>query len=236
MGDVDGKTHVGEVEAVREGDEEQGDDVMGNKLLEVLPRLLHAQHENDGLLGPVSGLEEIVELECAVESLVWEVFIHASRIKIPDGGARHNDYSRRAEDAKVECRVQLLHKADLLASGPETRAAGQRPEHLLHNKLTSKREDDGIKCDESNIPAALTIVWRYAWGKAVGRRQLVAEEDEVVYGIFLGGVNGVEADKDGQDGQGKHPRVLDGVVLEPSEDGACLAFLVEALSSRGDRG
>ena len=58
----------------------------------------------------------------------------------------------------------------------------------------------------------------------------------MVYGIFLGGIDGVEADKDGQDGEGKHPRVLDGVVLEPSEDGARLTFLGEALGRGGNRG
>ena len=158
MGDIDGKTHVGKVEAVREGDEGEGDYVMGNQLPEVLPRLLHAQHENDGLLGPVSGLEEIVELKWGVETLVWEVLVHASRVEIPDGGAGHDEYSCRAENAEVERCVQLLHEAGLLASGAETRASGQRPEHLLHNKLTCKREDDGIKCDESNVPAALAVL------------------------------------------------------------------------------
>ena len=87
MGDVDGQADVGEVEAVAEGDQRQRDDVVADEFAKVLARLLHAQQQHDGLLGPVGGLEKVVELEGAVELLVWVLLVHAARVEEPDVGA-----------------------------------------------------------------------------------------------------------------------------------------------------
>lgn len=57
MSDVHRQSHVGEVEAVAETDESQGDQVMADKLFVVLAGLFHAQHEHNKLLRPVCGLE-----------------------------------------------------------------------------------------------------------------------------------------------------------------------------------
>lgn len=116
MRNVHGQTHIGEMEAVAQTDQSQTDNVVTNQLLKVLAGLLHAQEQNNGLLGPVRGLEQVVELEEGVVGLVRVVFVQAGRVEVPDGGAAHDVHARGAKDSKVERRVHLLHVARLLAA------------------------------------------------------------------------------------------------------------------------
>jgi len=127
VGDVDGQAHIGEMEAVAQANEGQTDDVVANQLLDVLSRLLHAQKQHDGLLGPVGRLEEVVELEDGVVGLVREVLVHGARVEVPHGGAAHDVHARGAQEAKVERRVHLLHEAGLLAARSQPSPAGQGP-------------------------------------------------------------------------------------------------------------
>ena len=87
---VDGQANIGEVEAVAAGDEGQRDDMVAHKLLKVLARLLHAQHQHDSLLQPVRGLEEVVELDNTLLAVMRVPFEHAAGVEVPDGGAAHN--------------------------------------------------------------------------------------------------------------------------------------------------
>lgn len=90
MGDVDSQAHVGEVEAIAQPDQRDGDDVMCHKLFEVLSRLLQLEHEHNGLLGPVAGLQQVVGLEHGLVAPVGEILKHANGIKIPDRRPVHD--------------------------------------------------------------------------------------------------------------------------------------------------
>lgn len=125
VGDVDGQAHVGEVETVAQGNEGQADNVVADQLLKVLAGLLQAQQQDYGLLGPVGGLEQVVELEDGLVGHVREVLVHAGGVEVPDGGAAHDVHAGRAQDAEVKGRVGLLHEARLLALGADVVVAGE---------------------------------------------------------------------------------------------------------------
>lgn len=63
MSDIDSKTDVCEVEPVAQRNKGESDNVVSNELLEVLSWLLQLQKENDSLLRPVTGLEQVIGLE-----------------------------------------------------------------------------------------------------------------------------------------------------------------------------
>lgn len=123
VGDVDGQADVGEVEAVAETDESQTDNVVTDELLEVLAGLLHAKDEDDGLLSPVCGLEEVVKLDGGRVCAMREAFVHASSVKVPDRSRAHDPEAKGAENAKVDGGVNLLHESSLLAAA-QASAAG----------------------------------------------------------------------------------------------------------------
>ena len=188
VGDVDGKTDVGEVKAVAQADESQADNVMADQLLEVLARLFHAEDKHDGLLSPVGGLEEVVELEQGVMGLVREVFVEGACVEIPNRRPAHDVHACGPQDAKVDGRVHLLHVAGLLAARLEAVPLGHRTQDLLHDELAREGQDDGVEGDEGDVPETLAIL-----GDFVGARdgQLVRQEDEVVDRVALGRVDGV---------------------------------------------
>lgn len=176
VGDVDGDANVGEMEAVAQANEGQADDVVTHKLLEVLSRLLHSQEEDNGLLGPVGSLEEVVKLDDALVRAVGEALIHAAGVEVPDGRAAHDVHASRSKDAKVKGGIHLLHETGLLALA-EARHASQWAQDLLHDELASKGQDDGVEGDERNVPLALAIVDGLE-GVVLGHR--VRQEEKVV--------------------------------------------------------
>lgn len=234
MGDVHRQSHICEVEAVAEADERQADNVVAHELLEVLARLLHAQHEDNGLLGPVGGLEQVVELEDGLVCLVREVGVHAGSVEIPDGGAAHDIHAPRAGEGEVDGGVHLFHEASLLAPVLDAPVASQGPQELLHDELAGEGQDDGVEGDKGEIPGPLAIV-RDGVRVGVGRNgQLVAEEDEVVDGVGLGGIDGVKAEEDGDKHGGQDAGVLDGIVGRPLRQATCLASLGLAFRGAAD--
>lgn len=194
MSDVDSDANVGEMETIAEANEGQADNVMSNELLEVLSRLFHTKDQDNGLLSPVSSLEEVIKLDDALVGTVREVLVHAASVEIPDGSAAHDVHASRPENTKVNGRVQLLHKPCLLALA-KTSGASKRPEHLLHNELTCKREDNSVKSNKGNIPAALAIVQGFCW---IVPRKRIRQEDEAVERIGLGRVDSV-ADEENEE-------------------------------------
>lgn len=210
MGDVDGKTDVGEVEAVAQADQGQADNVVANQLAEILPGLLHSQKKHDGLLRPVGGLEEVVELEHSLVGLVREVLVHAVRVEVPDRRAAHDVHANGAHDSKVKGRVHLLHIPSLLSARLEAGPARHGAQNLLHDELAGEREDDSVEGHKGNIPETLAILRNLVSARGW---QLVREEDEVVDRVALGRVDGVEGQERHQDGQGQGPGVLDGIVF-----------------------
>ena len=167
MGDVDGDADVGEVEAVAERDEGQSDDVVAHELLEVLTRLLHAQEEDDGLLGPVGSLEEVVELDSASCDDVGNALYMPRVLKYQTGVRLMTYMPSGTEDAKVDGRVHLLHETGLLALA-EASSASRWAQYLLHDELASEREDNGVEGDKGNVPFTLAILVRFAGGRSWG--------------------------------------------------------------------
>ena len=158
MRDVHSNTHISEMEPVAQANKRKGNDVVQNQLLEVLARLLQLQHQHDGLLRPVRRLQQIVGLEVRLVGAVREALVHASRVEVPDGSARHDPEAKRSEDGKVHGCVCLLHEARLFSTALDTGADGQGQDQALHAELAGEGEDDGVESDEREILLALAIL------------------------------------------------------------------------------
>lgn len=72
-----------------------------DELLKVLTRLLHSQEEDDGLLGPVGSLQEVVELDNALVRSMRETLVHAACVEVPNRRAAHDVHASRSQNAKV---------------------------------------------------------------------------------------------------------------------------------------
>jgi hypothetical protein len=168
--DVHGNSHVSEMEAVAQPDERKRNDVVQHQLLEVLTRFLQLQHQHDSLLRPVRRLQQIVSLEVRLVSAMRESLVHASRVEVPHGCARHDPESERSKDGKVHCRVRLLHEARLFPTALDSCADCEGSDQALHAELAGEGEDDGVERDESEVLLALAILRRVAdvCGKSVG--------------------------------------------------------------------
>ena len=212
MCDKHPQAHIREMEAVTQEDQRQGHDVMADKLLEILARLLHAQQKHDSLLRPVRGLEEVVELEGGVVGAVREGLVHGARIEVPQRRAAHHVQPTRPRDAKVDGRVHLLHEARLLGAGLDAAGPGQRAQELLHDEFAREGEHDDVEGHESDVPPALAILdGRVGRGGVAG--QGVREEEKAMHGISGHRVDGVEREDDGEEDERDDPGVFEGVAL-----------------------
>lgn len=205
--DVHGDADVGEVEAVAQPNERQGGNMVTDQLLVVLAGLLHAEDENNGLLCPVGSLEEVVELELGIVGLVRIALVHAAGVEVPDWREAHDIHAKRAKEAEVDSRVDLLHETGHLVLA-EASTATQWTDDLLHDELASKRQDDGVKGDKGNVPETLSVVFTPML-VVEGLGELVGEEDEAVDGVGRRGVDSVSEAEEGDDGQGEDEGVLD---------------------------
>ena len=234
---VHGNANVGKVKAVAEGNERQRHDVVRHELLEVLARLLEPQHHDEGLLGPVRGLEQVVELEGGLVRRVGEALVRGANVKVPHDGAAHHVDARGARKGKVQRRVGLLHEALLLAAGDEAVGAREREQQLLHGELARKRQDHHVEGDKGDIPRALAVLC----GRArVRLREAVRQEDEAVHGVGRARVDGVGEGKGEQQQQRDGPGMLAGETREaPQAAGAVAGSLAPrrgALVVAGRRG
>lgn len=89
------------MEAITQPDQGQSDDMMQHQLLEILPRLLQHEQQDQTLLSPVTGLKQVVCLEQAFMRLMREVLKHGSCVEIPHRGAAHDIQTERTVDTKV---------------------------------------------------------------------------------------------------------------------------------------
>ena len=226
---VHSDANVGEVESVAEPNEGQADNVMADQLLEVLAGLLHTQKQNNGLLGPVGSLKEVVELDDTKMCAVREGLVHAGGVKVPDGGLAHDVETSRAEDTKVDGRVSLFHKSRLLALS-KPGSARKRSKNFLHDKLASEGQDDGIECDKSKVPGAFAVLSRLS----ILLRDLVGEEDEVMDRVGLVGPDGVCRDEQGENDGRQDVCVLDHHMSHATDNTARTTTLGHALG--GGRG
>lgn len=157
MCDVDTNTHVGEMEPIAQPDECQCDDVVSDKLLEVLSGFLQLQHQHNRLLGPITGLEQVICLEERFMFSVRETLKHGSRVEIPNIRSFHYIKTERPENSKVDGRVDLLHESRCLAFTADARESCQGPDHTLHQKFSSERQHDRIERHESDILGAFSV-------------------------------------------------------------------------------
>ena len=180
VGDVDGQTHVGEVEAVAQADKRKRDDVVANQFLEVLAGLLELQEQHDRLLGPVACLEEVVSFEEALVLPMGESLEHGGCVEVPDGGALHHEQTEWSEYSKVDGCVHLLHEPRGLSLSTDTTPNSEWTNHLLHDKLARERQHNGVEGHESDILLSLSV-HDWATGCLWGLR--VREEDGAVHGV-----------------------------------------------------
>lgn len=157
MGGVHSDTDVSEVEAVAETNQSQTDNVVTNKLVVVLARLLESQDQDNSLLSPVGSLEQVVELDRGLVRLVGEVFVHAASVEVPDGGAAHDIHARRAENSKVDGSVGLFHKTRLLGLA-EARSSRNRSQDLLHDEFTREGQNNHVEGDKGDVPFTFAIM------------------------------------------------------------------------------
>jgi hypothetical protein len=78
------KTDSGKMEAVTQPNQSHCDEMMRNKFLEIFSRLLQHQQQNNHLLSPVTGLQEVVGFEEAVVALMRKSIIKGGCIKKPN--------------------------------------------------------------------------------------------------------------------------------------------------------
>lgn len=229
---VHGNANVREVEAVAEPDQRDGDDVVRDQLLKVLARLLQHQEQNNGLLGPVAGLQEVVRLEHGLVRAVREAFVHAGRVEVPHRAAAHDPETERSRKSKVQRRVCLLHEPALLGAALDAAGNCDGTDEALHAELTREAQDDDIECDKCEVARALAVV-RGRIGVCSdggGDQRIVAwkrvrEEQTGCNGIRGMRVDSVERDDGEQEDERQQPCVSYACALEFGEtaaDGAAL--------------
>lgn len=158
MRDVNRQPHVGEMKPIAQPDQRQGDDVMSNKLPVISTWFFEPETENQGLLGPITRLQQIVGLEKSLVGSIRKRLVHAGGVEIPNRGAIHDIQAIGTRNTEVDGGVHLFHEAILLRAGAKMEPAGEGPEDALHDKLAGKGEDDNVESDKSEIFAALAIV------------------------------------------------------------------------------
>lgn len=158
MCNVDGNTHVREMEAVAQPNQADCDDVMCNQLFEVLSRLLEHQEQHNGLLRPVAGLKQIVCLEDGVMCPVREALVHAGRIEVPHRRARHDPDAKWTVQAKVQSCIGLLHEARLLGPALDAAINGNRADQPLHTELAREAQDNDVETDKGEVACPLAIM------------------------------------------------------------------------------
>lgn len=90
VGNKDSKANPSEVETVAQGDKAESDNVMSNKLFEILARFLKLKKEYNALLEPICSLEEIIGLEVGSVGAVGVRFVVSSGVEVPDWSLVHD--------------------------------------------------------------------------------------------------------------------------------------------------
>ena len=167
VGNIDRNTDIGEVESITQSDKGHGDNVMTNKLLEILPWLLQLQHQHDRLLSPIACLKEVVGLEQSLMFTMRETHKHGRRVEIPDIRSTHDIQPERTKDPKVDRRVDLFHKPRGLSPATNSTVDSPRPNKTLHNEFSGERQHNSVESHKRNILLAFSI---HNWATGVLRR------------------------------------------------------------------
>lgn len=220
MRDIDSNAQVSKVEPVAQPNERQRDDMMSDKLLEILPRLLQLQHQHDRLLCPVTRLEQVKGLEERFMLPVGKTFEHGRRVEIPNVRPVHHIKTKRSEDTKVDRGVHLLHETCSLAFTADSAPNCQRTDHTLHQELASERQNNRVEGHKSNILRTFSV-HDGATGRL--RRLRIGQKDGAVHGVGLCWVDQVQRQEDNQDEKREEPCVLQTDILRATEQRSILA-------------
>lgn len=220
MCDIDTNTQIGEVKPVAQSDQCQSDDVMPNKLLEVLSGLLQLQQQDNRLLGPIACLEQVKCLEERLMLSMRETFKHGSRVEVPDVGPAHDIEAKRTKNAKVDRRVHLLHEPCRLAFTTNTAPNRERPDQALHQEFTRERQNNRVKRDKRNILGAFSVHSRTARGL---RGLRIRQENSAVHRVGFRRVDQVQRKQENQDHQRQEPCVLQASIFDATGQRAVLA-------------
>lgn len=188
MGDIHRNAHVGEVEAVTQTDQRQSDDVMSDKLLEILSGLFELQQQHNRLLSPVTSLEQVIGFEDGYVLSVRETLKHGRGVEVPDIRLLHHVQTERPKDRKVHGCVDLLHESSSLSSAANATVCSPWANHALHQKLPCERQDNSIEADKSKVQGTFSVHDRAA--SSLGRLR-VRQEQSAVQRIGRRGINGV---------------------------------------------
>lgn len=158
MRNIHRQPHIREVEPVAQPNQRQGHNVMRHQDGEILPSLLQPQAQHDGLLRPVTRLQQVVRLEQPVVRPVWEPLVHTLHPEIPHWGPVHDVEAQGPENAEITGRVHLFHETELLLLGAEAMTSGHGAEDALHKELTREGEEDGVEGDKGKVLGAFAIM------------------------------------------------------------------------------
>ena len=158
VGDVDRYTHVREVEAVAKSNEGERNNMVSHEFFEIFPRLFQQQTEHNGLLSPITCLQQVIRLEQTFMASVRESFEHARGIEVPNGRSRHNQQAEWSKNAKIHRRIHLFHESVLLGAGLDAKVDCQGPNEPLHQEFAGERKDNDMECDKGEIKAAFAII------------------------------------------------------------------------------
>lgn len=187
--DIDSNAQVSKVETVAQSNERQRDDVVADKLLEILPGLFQLQHQHDRLLCPVTRLQQVKGLEVRFMLPVGKTFEHGRRVEIPNVRPVHHIETKRSKDTKVDRSVHLLHETCSLAFTADSTPTCQGTDHALHQELASERQNNCVEGHKGNILRTFSV-HDGATGRL--RRSRIGQEDSAVHGVGLGWVDQVQ--------------------------------------------
>lgn len=145
---------------IAQPNQRQRNDVMSDKLPVVSTWFFEPETEDQGLLGPVTRLQQIVGLEKSLVGSIRKCLVHARGVKIPNWGAVHDIQTIRAKGTEIEGGVHLFHEAILFRAGAELEPSGKGPEDALHGEFAGKGEDNNVESDKSEVFTAFAIVDR----------------------------------------------------------------------------
>jgi len=158
MRDINRNAHIREVKPVAQSDQRERDEVMGNKLIIVLPGLLQTQNQDNSLLRPVRGLQKVIRLEHSIMRLVRKALVHGRGVEVPDWRPRHDVQTKRPEQDEVKSGIKLLHETGLLGTGLDAVRNSNGLDYPLHDELARKGENDYIEADKGDIQTTLAIL------------------------------------------------------------------------------
>ena len=190
-----------------------------DKLLEVLSRFLELEHQHDGLLGPVRGLQQVVGLEGPVQGPVREALEEGAGAEVPDRSPAHDVEAQRTEDGEVDGGVGLLQEARLLRLARDAGANGQGSEHDLHQELPREGQREDVEADEGEVQRPLAVL--------AGRERIVVErvgqEDGRVHETGRGRIVRVQSQDEQDADERSDPGVSDREAAPSAEEAPRLA-------------